>query len=49
MDERVIPYEIIEKFDLPEDVNISINNTLNAESSLLFQDGKLADVSLVLC
>lgn len=42
-------YEIIESFQLPEDINISINNTREAESGLLFEDGKLVDISLANC
>lgn len=42
-------YEIIEGFQLPEDINISINNTREAKSGLLFEDGKLVDISLANC
>ena len=42
-------YRVIEDFQLPEDINISINNTRDAESGLLFEDGKLVDISLANC
>ncbi|KGE88366.1 MAG: hypothetical protein ACE362_17170 [Phaeodactylibacter xiamenensis] len=42
-------YQVIEGFQLPEDINISINNTRDAESGLLFKDGKLVDISLANC
>ena len=38
-------YEIIEGFQLPEDINISINNTREAESGLLFEDDSLWRIS----
>ena len=42
-------YRVIECFQLPEDINISINNTREAQSGLLFEDGKLVDISLANC
>lgn len=42
-------YQVIEGFQLPEDINISINNTEGAKSGLLFEDGKLVDISLANC
>ena len=42
-------YRVIEGFQLPEDINISINNTQDAQSGLLFEDGKLVDISLANC
>ena len=42
-------YQVIEGFQLPEDINISINNTRDAKSGLLFEDGKLVDISLANC
>ena len=34
---------------LPKNVDISINNTLEAKSGLLYEDGKLVDISLANC
>lgn len=42
-------YKTIQNLGLPKDVNISINNTLDAKSGLLFKDGKLVDISLANC
>jgi hypothetical protein len=42
-------YKTIRNQDLAKDVNISINNTLDAQSGLLFEDGKLVDISLANC
>ena len=42
-------YDVLEQFKLPEDVNVTINNLPNAESGLLFQEGKLVDISLANC
>ena len=42
-------YRVIEGFQLPEDINISINNTQDAQSGLLYEDGKLVDISLANC
>jgi len=42
-------YKTIQNQDLAKDVNISINNTLDAKSGLLFEDGKLVDISLANC
>ena len=42
-------YDILGQFNLPEDVNVTINNLPNAESGVLFQEGTLIDISLANC
>lgn len=42
-------YEILESIGLPDNVSIAINNTLDAESGVLREDGKVVDISLANC
>ena len=42
-------YKTIQSLGLAKNVDISINNTLDAKSGLLFEDGKLVDISLANC
>lgn len=42
-------YDIINTFDLGSAPNLSINNTRDAKSGLLFREGKLIDISLANC
>ena len=42
-------YEILEGIGLPDNVSIAINNTLDAESGVLREDGKVVDISLANC
>lgn len=42
-------YLTLEKLDLPEDVNITINNMEGAESGILRKDGLAVDISLGNC
>ena len=42
-------YQILEKMDLPKDVNITINNLEHAESSMLRKEGRVVDISLANC
>ena len=42
-------YNTIQSLGLAKNVDISINNTLEAKSGLLYEDGKLIDISLANC
>jgi hypothetical protein len=42
-------YRTLEKLDLPEDVNITINNMEGAESGILRKGGLVVDISLSNC
>lgn len=42
-------YEILEGIGLPDNVSIAINNTRDAESGVLREDGKVVDISLANC
>ena len=42
-------YHILDGFNLPDNVNITINNLKDAESGVLREDGKVVDVSLANC
>ncbi|MCO6475291.1 MAG: hypothetical protein J5I94_01650 [Phaeodactylibacter sp.] len=39
-------YHGLDSLNLPDDVNITINNLKGAESGILRKDGKIADISL---
>ena len=42
-------YRILDGFNLPDNVNITINNLKDAESGVLREDGKVVDISLANC
>ena len=42
-------YRILDGLNLPDNVNITINNLKDAESGVLREDGKVVDVSLANC
>ena len=42
-------YDIINKFDLSPTPKLSINNTRDAQSGLLFRDDQLVEISLANC
>ncbi|MCO6491895.1 MAG: hypothetical protein J5I98_25995 [Phaeodactylibacter sp.] len=42
-------YEILEGIGLPDNVSIAINNTRDAESGILRENGKVVDISLANC
>ena len=42
-------YHILDGLNLPDNVNITINNLKDAESSVLREDGKVVDISLANC
>lgn len=42
-------YEVLNGFDLPADVHITINNLPEAESGVLREEGQLVDISLANC
>ncbi|MCB0565067.1 MAG: hypothetical protein KDD01_11885 [Phaeodactylibacter sp.] len=42
-------YHILDGLNLPDNVNITINNLKDAESGVLREDGKVVDVSLANC
>lgn len=49
-DEATMPlYEALKKLDLPEEVNISINNLEHVESGMLRKEGRVVDISLANC
>ena len=42
-------YHILDGLNLPDNVNITINNLKDAESGVLREDGKVVDISLANC
>lgn len=49
-DEATMPLaEVMEAFDLPKDVQLTINNTKNGESGVLMDEGRVVDISLANC
>lgn len=49
-DEATMPLaEVMEAFDLPSDVQLTINNTKNGESGVLMDEGRVVDISLANC
>lgn len=42
-------YRILDGLNLPDNVNITINNLKDAESGVLREDGKVVDISLANC
>ncbi|PHN07826.1 hypothetical protein [Flavilitoribacter nigricans] len=42
-------YQLLNKMDLPEGVNITINNLEGAESGILREEGRVVDISLANC
>lgn len=49
-DEATMPLaEAMEAFDLPSDVQLTINNTKNGESGVLMDEGRVVDISLANC
>ena len=42
-------YHILDGLNLPDNVNITINNLKDAESGVLREDGNVVDVSLANC
>ena len=41
--------QAMEAFDLPSDVQLTINNTKNGESGVLMDEGRVVDISLANC
>ncbi len=42
-------YRVLETLQLPENVDITINNMLDAKSGILRENGKVVDISLANC
>lgn len=42
-------HDLLERFQLPADVNLTINNLPEAESGVLRQSGRVVDISLAHC
>ncbi|MCO6489602.1 MAG: hypothetical protein J5I98_14350 [Phaeodactylibacter sp.] len=42
-------YHILDGLNLPDNVNITINNLKGAKSGILREDGKVVDISLANC